>query len=284
MRWCKVLGICVIAVIFFAGCGSSSGKSNQNQRLSQEEVSTRAEETDSQAENTAVVDEVDENELLYPGDEVRLNAETLRGKVICLDPGHGITSESKQEKMSPLSDETKPAYVSGASGEYQTEEELNLAVAERIKSRLEDLGAEVVMTRTENEAAVSNIERSEIANEAEADLCVRIHADGADDASAHGFSILVPAGDYLGTPEIVKPSRAAAESVEKALARATGARDRGIVEREDMTGFNWSEVPVILVEMGFLSNPEEDQKMSTDSYREKLADGITAGIEDWLVP
>ena len=69
---------------------------------------------------------------------------------------------------------------------------------------------------------------------------------------------------------------------EKALAEETGARDRGIVEREDMTGFNWSEVPVILVEMGFLSNPEEDQAMSTDSYRKKLADGITRGIESWL--
>ena len=54
------------------------------------------------------------------------------------------------------------------------------------------------------------------------------------------------------------------------------------MEREDLTGFNWSEVPVILVEMGFLSNSEEDEKMSTDSYREKLAEGISNGIEKWL--
>lgn len=300
MRLYKILGICVLAAIVFSGCGLSSVKSNQNQDIRQKEVSTKAVKEDRQTEKAV---DTDKNELLFPGDEVSLNTEdtgavtentdqeertkentegSLQGKIICLDPGHGITSESKQEKMSPLSDETKPAYVSGASGEYQTEEELNLAVAEKIKRRLEELGAEVIMTRTENEASVSNIERAEIANEADADICVRIHADGADDSSAQGFSVLVPAGDYLGTPAIIEPSREAAEAVEEAMAKTTGARDRGIIEREDLTAFNWSEVPVILVEMGFLSNSEEDQKMSTDSYREKLAEGITTGIEDWL--
>ncbi len=86
----------------------------------------------------------------------------------------------------------------------------------------------------------------------------------------------------LGNPSIIEPSREAAEAVETSLSESTGARDRGIVEREDLTGFNWSEVPVILVEMGFLSNSEEDEKMSTDSYREKLAEGISNGIEKWL--
>lgn len=288
MRWYMTFVICVMALVLFAGCGVSPDENSQRQRVDQEEATTGTKEKSGQEENTS---ELAEPELLHPGEEVKLDTEqekeneeagSLLGKVVCLDPGHGITSESGQEKMSPLSDETKPAYVSGASGEYQTEEELNLAVANMIRNRLEELGAKVIMTRTENEATVSNIERAEIANEAQADLCVRIHADGADDPDARGFSILIPGGDNLGTPAIVEPSRDAAEAVEKALAEETGARDRGIVEREDMTGFNWSEVPVILVEMGFLSNPEEDQAMSTDSYRKKLADGITRGIESWL--
>ena len=207
----------------------------------------------------------------------------LKGYVICLDPGHGETSEYREEAVSPLSEEAKPAYVSGAEGVNQTEEELNLAVAELVKERLEQRGATVLMTRTTHQAAVSNIERAEIANEANADLCIRIHADGAEDSSAHGVSTLVPAGDLLGTPEIVAPSREAAEYIQAALVQETGASDRGLVERTDLTGFNWSEVPVVLVEMGFLSNPEEDARMETQSYRNKLAKGMAEGAENWLL-
>lgn len=281
-----------VLCIGLSGCTPGTGDFGQNgtdtsARIEQTKTETARSMAESAEEgSTREVEGV----VREPGETVALHAEqenpdtepVLSGKVICLDPGHGITSESEQEKMSPLSDETKPAYVSGASGECQTEEELNLAVAELVKERLEELGAEVYMTRTENEATVSNLERAEMANEREADLCVRIHADGTEDSSAHGFSVLVPAGEYLGTPSIVEPSREAAVAVEESLAESTGAKDRGIVEREDLTGFNWSEVPVILVEMGFLSNPEEDEKMATVSYREKLADGISGGVEKWL--
>ncbi len=207
----------------------------------------------------------------------------LEGYVVCLDPGHGITTESKSEAISPKSDEVKPAYVSGASGAAQTEEELNLAVAQLVKKRLEQRGATVVMTRETQEATVSNIERAQIANQANADLCIRIHADGTEDPSAHGISTLIPAGDLLGTPEIAQPSRAAAECIQEAMVKATGAQDRGLVERSDLTGFNWSEVPTVLVEMGFLSNPEEDERMATEEYRKKLAKGIAKGAETWLL-
>ncbi len=207
----------------------------------------------------------------------------LSGFTICLDPGHGITSQSRQEAVSPLSSEQKPAYVSGASGNSQTEEALNLAVAQLVKSRLENRGATVVMTRTTHEAAVSNIERATIANEAGADLCIRIHADGAENTAVHGFSILVPSGSLLGTPSIVTPSRAAAQCIEDALKQSIDAQDRGLTERSDMTGFNWSEVPVVLVEMGFLTNPEEDRKLAAEEYRNGIADGIATGTENWLL-
>lgn len=138
------------------------------------------------------------------------------------------------------------------------------------------------MTRETSEATVSNIERAQIANEANADLCIRIHADGTEESSAHGISTLIPAGNLLGSPEIIEPSREAAECIQRALVEETGAQDRGLVERSDLTGFNWSEVPVVLVEMGFLSNPEEDQKLSTEAYRKQVADGIADGAQEWL--
>lgn len=201
--------------------------------------------------------------------------------VICLDPGHGVTSASKQEAVSPLSSETKPAYVSGASGNNQTEEELNLAVAQLTRTELETLGAQVILTRETNEATVSNIERAQIANAAQADLCIRIHADGSDDPSVSGMSMQVPAGSLLGTPEIEAPSAQAAELILQSVAEQTGARSRGLVQRSDLTGFNWSEVPCILLEMGFLSNAEEDAKLAEPSYREKIAAGIATGVCQW---
>lgn len=206
----------------------------------------------------------------------------LDGVVICLDPGHGITNTTAQERMSPLSQETKAAYVSGASGNSQTEEELNLAVSQLTRLELESLGATVILTRETNEATVSNIERAEIANSVEADLCIRIHADGSTDSSVHGISVLIPAGDLLGTPEIVQPSTRAASIILEEMVAATGAKDRGLSPRSDMTGFNWSEVPCILIEMGFLSNAEEDKLLATEEYRMKIAGAIASGVCRWV--
>lgn len=206
----------------------------------------------------------------------------LAGMVICLDPGHGVTDARAQERVSPLSQETKAAYVSGASGASQTEEELNLAVAQLTQEKLEALGAQIVMTRTAHAAAVSNIERAQIANDAGAALCIRIHADGSEDASASGMSMQVPAGELLGTPEIVQPSEQAATYILSAVTETTGARSRGLTPRSDLTGFNWSEVPCVLLEMGFLSNAQEDARLATADYRQKIADGIAQGVCRWV--
>lgn len=66
------------------------------------------------------------------------------------------------------------------------------------------------------------------------------------------------------------------------MIKDVGMNDRGVVERRDMTGFNWSDVPVILVEMGFQSNAREDKLLTTDSYQEKLAKGLADGIDQAL--
>lgn len=207
----------------------------------------------------------------------------LAGYVICLDAGHGITSESKSEAVSPNSSETKPAYVSGAEGAHQTEEALNLAVSKLVRKRLETRGVTVIMTRETHRATVSNMERAEIANKAKADLCIRIHADSAEESTAQGISTLIPAGELLGMPSIAAPSREAAQCIQAAMVEETGAHDRGLVERSDLTGFNWSEVPTVLVEMGFLSNPKEEAQLADKAYRKKLARGIARGAEQWLL-
>ena len=193
-----------------------------------------------------------------------------------------MTSQRVQEPISPHSNATKEAFVGGASGRNQTEEQLNLAVGLRLQALLEEQGAKVIMTRTTHESDMTSYKRAQMANENHADLCIRIHADGSADSSVYGMSMLVPYGDQLTTQDIVQPSQAAGECVLNAALAATGAKNNGIVQRSDLTGFNFAEVPTILIEMGFLSNPDEDARMETEEYRDKLAQGICNGIIDYF--
>lgn len=183
--------------------------------------------------------------------------------------------------MSPLSDETKPLYTTGTRGANMTEEQLNLTVGLQFRDALEELGAEVVMTREVSEITISGIERCEIAHEAGADIAVHIHADGNNDPSVHGVSVLVPDGDLLGTPSIVEESVRLGELMVNAVAAETGAKNRGTVPRSDMTAFNFSEIPSVLIEMGFMTNPEEDALLETAEYQAKIVDGMVAAILDW---
>lgn len=209
-------------------------------------------------------------------------APPLEGLIICVDPGHEVTDLRVQEPIHPYSEETKEAFVGGTSGRNQTEEQLNLSVGLQLQALLEQQGATVIMTRTTHESDMTSYMRAIFANENRADLCIRIHADGSTDPSVYGMSMLVPYGQQLATQQIVAPSRKAGEFVLEATIAATGAKNNGIVQRSDLTGFNFAEVPTILIEMGFMSNPDEDALMETDEYQQKLAQGMCDGIVQYF--
>lgn len=213
-------------------------------------------------------------------------AETLplSGHIICVDPGHCVTplsGKGYRELVSPLSTETKALYTTGTHGANMTEEQLNLRVGLKLRDALEALGAEVLMTREVSEITITGIERCEIANEGGADVAVHIHADGSDSKSARGVSVLVPAGDLLGTPSIREESVRLGQLMVDAVAEATGAKNRGTVARSDMTSFNFSEVPSVLIEMGFMTNPEEDALLETDEYQDKIVSGMVQSLLAW---
>lgn len=208
----------------------------------------------------------------------------LEGKMICVDPGHCVTPEmgkGEREAISPLSTETKPKYAAGTSGANLTEEQLNLAVGMQLKEALEAQGAEVVMTREVSEIAISNIERCEVAHKAGADVAIHIHADGNNDSSVHGVSVLVPSGDLLGTPSITEESNRLGQLMVDVVAEKTGAKNRGISPRTDMVAFNHSEIPTVLIEMGFLTNPEEEKLLETEEYQKKIVDGMVEALLEW---
>lgn len=208
--------------------------------------------------------------------DIIITKKTLEGIKIVLDPGHGKYNENFKEPVSPGSNEMKPAFSTGTQGAYLSEAEFNLIIAQKLKPILEAQGASVYMTRTD-ENSVSNVERAEFANELNADLAVRIHADGSTDTSMLGISMLVPATGTIGS-ELETISCEFGKVILDSLITATGASNRGIIERDDLTGFNWSSVPVILIECGFMSNPDEDALLSNESYQDMIAEGIAQGI------
>lgn len=221
--------------------------------------------------------------------EITAPAETpeplpMEGRKICIDPGHCVTPDANKgyrEPVSPLSDETKPRYLSGTAGAVMSEEKLNLAVGLKLRDALTALGAEVVMTREVSEISLPNTERCRIANESGADVHVHIHADGSENQSAKGVSVLVPGGDLLGTPSIVDESVRLGQLMVDCVSEATGAKNRGIIPRSDLTGLNFSEIPSVFIEMGFMSNPEEDALLCSDAYQDKIVAGMVNSLMDW---
>jgi N-acetylmuramoyl-L-alanine amidase len=202
--------------------------------------------------------------------------------LVCLDPGHGTDPAIARgvEPIGPGSSVTKIRDGGGAAGEA----ELVLAIAWRTRAALLARGYRVAMTRTGPGYRGGNRERARFCNMREAALMLRIHADGSSDSSRRGVSTLYPAVRRGWTDDVARPSRAAAESVQRALVRATGATDLGLVRRADLTGFNWSDVPVILVETGFVTNPVERRLLGTPSYRERVARGLAAGVAAFTPP
>ncbi|MBW9150870.1 N-acetylmuramoyl-L-alanine amidase [Clostridium estertheticum] len=201
-------------------------------------------------------------------------------KVVVIDPGHASITSLEQEKQAPGSTIMKIKEPGGAEGINTKTPEyvVNMAVAVRLKVLLIKKGYTVIMTKTENKQMLGNIARAQVGNDSKANLVIRIHADSNDNSSVSGASMLVPT-DTKNTDPIYKLSKQYGQVVFRKLINNVGMNDRGVVERDDMTGFNWSKVPVILVEMGFLSNTSEEKLLITESYQDKLAKGLAEGID-----
>ena len=111
---------------------------------------------------------------------------------------------------------------------------------------------------------------------------IRIHADGSTDSAVHGISTLVPALRRGWTSDIYGASGKAGRLLQQELVTATGARDLGVVERADLTGFNWADVPAVLVETGFMSNRREGALLRSAAYQQKLARALAGGAQRFL--
>jgi N-acetylmuramoyl-L-alanine amidase len=202
--------------------------------------------------------------------------------LICLDPGHGtIPAIGRQtEPIGPGSAIRKIKDGGGTPGEAP----VALAIARRTLSLLERAGYRIAMTRDGPTYAGGNIARARFCNVRHASLMIRIHADGSADPSLRGVQMLYPALHRGWTDDIYAASLRAARLVQRAVVRATGAVDLGLTPRSDLTGFNWANVPAILIETGFMTNLHDRVLLHSGAYQAKIARGLVAGVEAFVAP
>ncbi len=201
--------------------------------------------------------------------------------LVCLDPGHASRPDLTTEPIGPGSSIRKIKDGGGAAGEAR----VVLRIAKRARIVLENQGLRVAMTRTGPDFTLGrggNVDRAKFCNRRNAALMIRIHADGSSDPARHGAATLYPAWRHGWTDDVYRPSLRAARLLQRALVRRTGARDLGLFRRGDLTGFNWANVPVVLVETGFMTNPAERRRLTSFPYQWKIARALARGAERFL--
>lgn len=226
-----------------------------------------------------------------PTKEQPTEEQPLKGLVIGIDPGHQAVGNFEKEPCAPWGPDKnatvnnevmKTKTSSGTEGRFSKKEEyvLTLEISLKIRDKLEKLGAKVVMTRETHDVNLSNIDRAVIGNEAGCDVMLRIHANGIDNESVNGVETWVRGrGDgseeYIALGEYEKKL---SEELLDCFVRATGAKRRYANTSDNYTGLNWSTVPSIILECGFMSNEIEDLNMSKPEYQEKIAEAVA----EWL--
>ena len=208
------------------------------------------------------------------------------GHIIGIDPGHQSESVdmSALEPNGPGSSEMKAKCTSGTQGTYSgvPEYQLNLEVSLQLKDELEQRGYQVVMTRTDNETAISNMERAQYAAAQGAEIYVRIHANGDDSHTASGALTMSPSQNNPYIPQLFEQSDRLSRCIIDSYCAATGFQNLGIQYTDTMTGINWSTVPVTILEMGFMTSQNDDLKMNDAEFQKTMVQGIANGIDSYF--
>ncbi len=256
----------ILPALLLCGCGQAGEKNAESNPESERQVPL------------VVVDE--------PAEEQETKTVPSPGKLIAIDPGHQApeVDMSATEPDGPGSSTMKQKATTGTEGTYSgiPEYALNLDISKMLRDELQKRGYRVLLTREDNQTAISNSERAQLANNAGADLYLRIHANGSESNQAQGALALIPTASNPYIPELYESSKSFAETVLSSYCEATGFVSQGVQETDTMTGINWSKVPVMILEMGFMTNEHDDLAMADTDFRKKMVGGIANGLDAYF--
>ncbi|KXY04427.1 N-acetylmuramoyl-L-alanine amidase [Bacillus cereus group sp. N14] len=216
--------------------------------------------------------------------EQKVESNEKQGKfLVVIDPGHQQKANLNLEPFGPGATTQKYKVTDGTTGVVTKKREavLVLEMASVLKEKLEAKGIQVLMTRTSQDVDISNKERATFANDHKADLFLRLHADGSENPNQSGFAVLTPAEGSPYTKEIYAESLQISQTIVNKMRENHQVKVNGIKFRDDLSGFNWAKVPGVLLELGFMSNPEEDKKLSDPQYVNSLLQSVTDSVEEY---
>ncbi|MFC8413318.1 N-acetylmuramoyl-L-alanine amidase [Streptomyces coelicoflavus] len=220
----------------------------------------------------------------------------LKGKVVVIDPGHNPANfqhASEINRKVNVGTHWKECDTTGtATNAGWPEAKFTLDVAHRLRTLLEAQGATVKLTQDGDRSFGPCVdERARIGNEAHADAAISIHADGSG-AGNRGFHVIMPGAVHKGaadTRAIVAPSAELGQRVAGNFVRVTGSapsnylgEGTGLVTRTDLGGLNLSTVPKVFIECGNMRDGKDAALLTSGSWRQKAAEGMSEGIVSFL--
>ena len=194
------------------------------------------------------------------------------GRKVAIDPGH----QGSQEMI--------PKGTQGTQGSFTgvPEYELNLTISKQLAQELQGRGYEVLLTRQDNDTAISNQERALLAAEFGADIYLRIHANESGNPDESGALTMVPSANNPYIAQLHNKSYALGEAVINAYCQSCGLTNRGVMFSDNMAGTNWSQVPVTVLEMGFMTNQSDDIYMQNAEFQSRMVQGIANGVDQYF--
>ncbi|MBO4506266.1 MAG: N-acetylmuramoyl-L-alanine amidase [Lachnospiraceae bacterium] len=204
--------------------------------------------------------------------------------IVVIDAAHQLRNNNETEPIGPGSSKTEKKVNSGAEGvaTYTPEYQFNLDMAVLLRAELEKRGYAVYMVREENDVMISNAERALIANN-QGEIVLHLHGNSDDRSSIKGIMAFCPSDDneFLSS-SLISDCNKLCGSILTELEASTGAKNWGTIKIDSFPELNWTKIPAARVEVGYLSNADEDKLLQTADYRAKIVQGLADGIDRYF--